>query len=227
MTYNDTNITDLASYCNSIKYSKGLSREKERELAEKIQQGDEEALNTLVEANLKYVVTVAKKFSWSGIPIYDLISEGNLGLITAAKKFNPEKGTKFITYARWWITQSIQSFVDNSGYDVEITHMDDYIFNDENGVDDTVNYDFEEEVHDIQGRTNAINELLSCLNKREFRILQSYFGLNGEKEKTLDEISKEIGLTQERVRQIKDIGIEKLQFKVMSNNSYAEFKELY
>lgn len=226
MTYDESNLTDLAKYCNSIKDTKGLSREKERELALRIKEGDESALNELVTANLKYVVTIAKRFAWSGIPVYDLIAEGNMGLITAAKKFDPDKGTKFITYARWWITQAIKSFVDDSGYNTEITRMEDYIF-DEDPNDEMINYEFEEEIHNIQSRNNAVNELLACLTKREYRVLQSYFGLNGEQEMTLDEISKEIGLTPERVRQIKDTGIEKLQFKAMTNKAYAEFKDLY
>ena len=81
MNYYDENFNDLAKYCGTLKNGKGLSREKERELALKIQQGDNKALNELVEANLKYVVTIAKKFAWTGLPLYDLISEGNLGLI--------------------------------------------------------------------------------------------------------------------------------------------------
>lgn len=226
MNYYDENFNDLTKYCGTLNKSKGLSREKECELAEKIQQGDNKALNELVEANLKYVVTIAKKFAWTGIPLYDLISEGNLGLIRAAKKFDPERGTKFITCARPWITQAIQLYVQNSNADKEFTNMEDYIFDDETN-DEMINADFEDEVHSIQSRSNAIDELLSCLTKREYRVLQSYFGLNNCKEKTLDEIGKELGLTQERVRQIKDESIEKLQFKAMSNNSYAEFKELY
>lgn len=226
MNYYEGNFNDLTKYCGSINKSKGLSREKERELAEKIQQGDNKALNELVEANLKYVVTIAKKFAWTGLPLYDLISEGNLGLIRAAKKFDPDRGTKFITCARPWITQAIQLYVQNSNVDKEFTNVDDYIFEDE-ANEEMINTDFEEEVHNIQSRSNAIDELLSCLTKREYRVLQSYFGLNNCKEMTLDEIGKEMGLTQERVRQIKDESIEKLQFKAMSNNSYAEFKELY
>lgn len=226
MNYYDENFNDLTKYCGTLNKSKGLSREKEHELAEKIQQGDNKALNELVEANLKYVVTIAKKFAWTGLPLYDLISEGNLGLIRAAKKFDPDRGTKFITCARPWITQAIQLYVQNSNVDKEFTNMEDYIFDDETN-DEMINTDFEDEVHNIQSRSNAIDELLSCLTKREYRVLQSYFGLNNCKEMTLDEIGKEMGLTQERVRQIKDESIEKLQFKAMSNNSYAEFKELY
>lgn len=226
MAYYDGNLEDLTKYCNTIKTGKGLSREKERELAYKIKEGDEKSLNELVEANLKYVITIAKRFAWSGVPLYDLIAEGNLGLIRAAKKFDPDRGTKFITCARPWITQSIQEYVKNQNIDKEFTNIDDYVF-DEEPNEDIINSEFENEVENLQSRENAINELLSCLNKREVRVLQSYFGLNGRQEKTLDEIGKDLGLTQERVRQIKETCIEKLQFKAMTNASYAEFKELY
>ena len=226
MNYYGENFNDLSKYCNTLNKSKGLSREKECELALKIQEGDNKALNELVEANLKYVVTIAKKFAWTGLPLYDLISEGNLGLIRAAKKFDPDRGTKFITCARPWITQAIQQYVQNNNINKEFTNVDDYVFDDEPNSE-MINTDFEDEVHNIQSRSNAIDELLSCLTKREYRVLQAYFGLNNTKEKTLDEIGEEMGLTQERVRQIKDESIEKLQFKAMSNNSYAEFKELY
>jgi RNA polymerase primary sigma factor len=226
MNFYDENFNDLSKYCNTLGKSKGLTREKERELALKIQEGDNKALNELVEANLKYVVTIAKKFAWTGLPLYDLISEGNIGLIRAAKKFDPDRGTKLITCARPWITQAIQQYVQNSNIDKEFTNVDDYVFDDEQNSE-MINTDFEDEVHNIQSRSNAIDELLSCLTKREYRVLQAYFGLNNTKEKTLDEIGEEMGLTQERVRQIKDESIEKLQFKAMSNNSYAEFKELY
>lgn len=226
MNFYDENFNDLSKYCNTLGKSKGLTREKERELALKIQEGDNKALNELVEANLKYVVTIAKKFAWTGLPLYDLISEGNIGLIRAAKKFDPDRGTKLITCARPWITQAIQQYVQNSNIDKEFTNVDDYVFDDEQNSE-MINTDFEDEVHNIQSRSNAIDELLSCLTKREYRVLQAYFGLNNTKEKTLDEIGEEMGLTQERVRQIKDESIEKLQFKAMSNNCYAEFKELY
>lgn len=226
MNFYDENFNGLSKYCNTLGKSKGLTREKERELALKIQEGDNKALNELVEANLKYVVTIAKKFAWTGLPLYDLISEGNIGLIRAAKKFDPDRGTKLITCARPWITQAIQQYVQNSNIDKEFTNVDDYVFDDEQNSE-MINTDFEDEVHNIQSRSNAIDELLSCLTKREYRVLQAYFGLNNTKEKTLDEIGEEMGLTQERVRQIKDESIEKLQFKAMSNNSYAEFKELY
>lgn len=102
-------------YFKDVKKSEGLSLEKEGELAIRIQNGDTKAIDELVEANLKFVVTIAKEFQGQGLPLPDLISEGNYGLIKAAYKFDHTKGFKFISYAVWWIRQSIlQSLNDNA-----------------------------------------------------------------------------------------------------------------
>jgi RNA polymerase primary sigma factor len=102
-------------YFKDVKKSEGLSTEKEKELAKRIQEGDTKAIDELVEANLKFVVTIAKEFQGQGLPLPDLISEGNYGLIKAAYKFDHTKGFKFISYAVWWIRQSIlQSLNDNA-----------------------------------------------------------------------------------------------------------------
>ena len=102
-------------YFKDVKKSEGLSIDKEIELSKRIQEGDTKAIDELVEANLKFVVTIAKEFQGQGLPLPDLISEGNYGLIKAAYKFDHTKGFKFISYAVWWIRQSIiQSLNDNS-----------------------------------------------------------------------------------------------------------------
>lgn len=84
-----------------------LSREDEAHLAQKIHAGDSDALQRLVESNLQFVVLVSRKYISSGLPLSDLVNEGTIGLIEAAKRFNPERGVKFITYAVWWIRQAI------------------------------------------------------------------------------------------------------------------------
>ena len=97
----------LGSYLAEIAHSKPLSSADEVSLARKIKQGDEDARNRLVEANLRFVVSVAKEYQNRGVPLADLVSAGNMGLITAAERFDEDKGFKFISYAVWWIRQAI------------------------------------------------------------------------------------------------------------------------
>jgi RNA polymerase primary sigma factor len=94
-------------YFHEIEASVGLSSEAEVQMAKQIKDGDEEALSSLVQANLRFVVSVAKQYQNLGLPLSDLINEGNLGLMIAAKRFDGTKGFKFISYAVWWIRQSI------------------------------------------------------------------------------------------------------------------------
>ena len=97
----------LDAFLKSISKIPLLSREEEIEYAKRAKEGDKEALKKLVESNLRFVVSVAKKYLGCGLPLHDLIAEGILGLIEAARRFDPDKGVKFISYAVWWIRQSI------------------------------------------------------------------------------------------------------------------------
>ena len=105
----------IEQYFKDIEDSSGLSQQVEKELSQRIRSGDDGALSTLIEANLRFVVSVAKQFQGKGLPLSDLIGAGNLGLIIAATRFDGERGFKFISYAVWWIRQSImQSLKDQS-----------------------------------------------------------------------------------------------------------------
>ena len=97
----------LDQYLRDISVFPLITREREVELAKRIRLNDQEALDTLVRSNLRFVVSVAKKYQNQGVSLSDLINEGNLGLIRAAHKFDETKGIKFISYAVWWIRQSI------------------------------------------------------------------------------------------------------------------------
>ena len=105
-SYQDEEST-LRLYFDDIATSKPLSREREVELAARIREGDLVARDEMVQANLRFVVDVAKKYQNRGLSLSDLISAGNLGLLTAAERFDGTKGYKFISYAVWWIRQSI------------------------------------------------------------------------------------------------------------------------
>jgi len=106
---------NIGKYFKDVRKSTILTPSEEISLAERIKEGDEKAVELLVNANLKFVISVAKEYQNQGLPLSDLISEGNYGLIKAAKRFDHEKGFRFISYAVWWIRQSIlQSLNDNA-----------------------------------------------------------------------------------------------------------------
>lgn len=105
----------LDKYLNEIGRIPMLSPQEETDLAQKIKEGDEDALEKFIRANLRFVVSVAKQYQNQGLSLSDLINEGNVGLMKAAKRFDPTRGFKFISYAVWWIRQSIlQAIVEYS-----------------------------------------------------------------------------------------------------------------
>ena len=109
--YMDDDKDVLSIYLKQINKIPMISHEEEYELALKAQQGDKNAREKLINSNLRFVVTVAKKYQGQGLPLEDLINEGNIGLLTAIDKFEPDKGYHFISYAVWWIRQSIMKAV--------------------------------------------------------------------------------------------------------------------
>ncbi len=113
-----SSLTDdsIKDFINKIDKFKPLTREEEYELGKRIQQGDQEALNRLILSNIKFVVSMANRYKNTGVSLSDLINQGNLGLVEAAKRFDPDKGVKFISYAVWWIRQAmIQLLAEQSG----------------------------------------------------------------------------------------------------------------
>ena len=257
----------LDQYLREISKYPLLKREDEVELAVEIHKSDAEALDKLVRSNLRFVVSVAKKYQNQGVSLSDLINEGNLGLIRAAHKFDETKGIKFISYAVWWIRQAIlQALAEQSrivrvplnragtlhrigkrssalqqelgreptieeiadGMDIprdevaktlaisrshlsldapltpgEDNKLLDYLPDEQSpGPDDQT---FE------RALSNSIEEVLSTLKEREAKILRLYFGLDSQEAMTLEEIGGLLGITRERVRQIKEKALARLR----------------
>lgn len=258
---------NLENYLKEINIWNLLSQEEEIILARKIKEGDEYAVNKLVTANLRFVVSVARQFVNQGLSLGDLINEGNIGLIKAACKFDESRGFKFISYAVWWIRQAImQSIADNSrvvrlptnkfgdiaklgkvhnaleqNFEREPTieeladvmeltikkvsdtmknsarylSIDAPIFNNEDGNSllDIIPCSMEKPDNYvlIESVKAEISRVLDSLSVREATIIRLYFGIETHKALTLEEIGEKIGLTKERVRQIKEKGIRKLR----------------
>ena len=116
--YDDANI--LSMYLKEINRIPLLTPEEELPLAKRAQKGDEFARKRMIEANLRFVVNVAKKYQNQGMPLIDLINEGNIGLMTALDKFDPDKGYHFISYAVWWIRQSVMKAINEKSRAVRL-----------------------------------------------------------------------------------------------------------
>lgn len=107
----DRQDASLGSYFKDVSRLSMISQDEEIELTKKVKEGDEKSMKRLVEANLRFVISVAKQYQNKGLPLVDLIQEGNLGMLQAAKLFDPNKGFRFISYAVWWIRQSIMKAI--------------------------------------------------------------------------------------------------------------------
>lgn len=230
---NDFNTTVQTYYTNLKKY-KPISREKEKELFKLIKNNNIEAKNELLESHLKFVFNVAKKYKGKGVPLEDLISEGNMGLTKAIEKFDDEKGVKFISYAVWWIRQSIQDCLKKRS-----TIMINEISEEENvktvvyDVNDVIEeeteyvYETTSEYDDVMKELNdskkiAILGLLKKLPPRGEKIIIRYYGLDGKDEMNLEEIGNELGITKERVRQIKEQCLKILRSEILMMDNYED-----
>ena len=257
----------LDKYLHEIGKVDLVSAEDEVELAKKIRKGDREALEALIKANLRFVVSVAKQYQNQGLSLPDLINEGNLGLIKAAQRYDETRGFKFISYGVWWIRQSILQALAEQARIVRlplnkigsITRInktfnrleqeyqreptsEEVAFMLETSPDvvesalkvSTHHISMDAPIHDEEGSNmyevllnedspspdkglmkvslcKEIERTLSTLGEREADVIRYYFGLNGQRQHTLEEIGEEFGLTRERVRQIKEKTIKKMR----------------
>ncbi len=259
--------SSLDQYLKEVSTHPLLAGDQESELGRRAQAGDEVAIQELVRANLRFVISVAKKYQNRGVSLSDLIQEGNVGLVTAARKFDPDQGVKFISYAVWWIRQAILSALANQGRSVRVplNRASDLakIFRERERLKQELRRDpSPQELSEATGLSPEIVESLQTLNAAEIRldapigdsddsqlmdrfiadeaimtedeveerllseridraldtlqprdakVLKLYFGLEGGREHTLEEIGDILGVTRERIRQLRDRALKRLR----------------
>jgi RNA polymerase primary sigma factor len=165
----------LDQYLREVSQHELLDAQQEIELGRRAQKGDEDAVQHLVRANLRFVISVAKKYQNRGVSLIDLIQEGNVGLVTAARKFDPEQGVKFISYAVWWIRQAILAALANQGRAVRVplNRASDLarIFRERERLKQELRRDPTlEEVAEAAALTPEVVTSLSTLNSAEIRL---------------------------------------------------------
>jgi len=261
----------VEKYLQEISKISMITPEEETTLAQKIHMGDQRALEKLVKSNLRFVVSVAKQYQHQGLSLSDLINEGNLGLIKAAQRFDETKGFKFISYAVWWIRQSILQALAEQGRLVRLPQNKIGTYNKANKAfiafeqenerepsteeladildmsetevtniftSNTRHTSLDAPVHEAEdvamgdllpgssdtdddvmkdSLRNEIRRILKSLSIREAEILAAYFGLEGDNGPSIEEIGEKYDLTKERIRQIKERAIKRLQKASYSN----------
>ena len=224
-------------YYDDLKKYKPLTKAKERRLLKKCKKGNLKAKNEILEANLRFVFDIAKRYTGRGVPISELISDGNMGLLRAIEKFDESKDVKFISYAVWWIRQAMLESIKrrNAINFVEIepntdndSSMDKKLIEDDED-DASFNNDFsnendEKSMEVSENQRNIITSLIGTLSDRERDIVENYYGINDKKELTLTDIGKKYNLSSERVRQIKLNAIRKLRSKILL---YDDLEDLF
>ena len=224
-------------YYDDLKKYKPLTKAKERRLLKRCKKGNLKAKNEILEANLRFVFDIAKHYTGRGVPISELISDGNMGLLRAIEKFDESKDVKFISYAVWWIRQAMLESIKKRNA-INFVEIEPNIDNDasmdkkliENDEDDVLfNNDFsnenDEKSREIsENQRNIITNIIGTLSDRERDIIENYYGLNSNKELTLSEIGKKYNLSSERVRQIKLVSLRKLRSKILL---YDDLEDLF
>ena len=265
-------IEDLLQlYFRDLEAYEPLSREEEAQLLRRAKEGDREAIEKLIKHNLRFVVRIAKQYDGLGVPLLDLIDEGNLGLMRAIERFDPSKGVRFLTYAIWWIRQAIlraiqrqsrnvpiprerrdlRKSVEQAYYDYlhdtgeepsveeiaralnipheEVEKARDLVFQeisldaevipgeDRLRLEDILTETTRPSPKEVWQREETVRKVREILEKelspREARILKMYFGIGYPEPRSLEEIGKEMGVSRERIRQIKDRALRKLYYR--------------
>lgn len=263
------NHQPVKSYMDTIGHIKALSVEEERELVVLAKKGDQRARNVLTLANLKLVASIAKRYEDRGLPMIDLLQEGSIGLMSAVKKFDPQLGHRFSTYAAWWIREAITRALSNKSRVVRLpVHLNELMtkvrrvrsslavkfgrqpttqeiaddlqeslekvekalnssqpclsLDQKVSTADDEGCTLGETIMDEDGATpvdeadthyvsSQIGTLLSNLNEKERKVVRMRFGLGTGEEKSLREISAEMGLTRDQVGKISCLAMRKLK----------------
>ena len=218
-TFQNDYTDNVKIYYKDLKKCEPIPLSYERELILKSKEGDVEARNKIIESNLRFVFNIAGK----GIPISDLISEGNLGLVKAIEKFDTTKDVKFITYAVYWIREYMSASIRKNYSRADLTLIDDLQDtakkNDTKLITKSKLYDIEDEDVD-DGKDKMIDELLCVLNDKEKNIMEFTYGLGGRKPLTFQEIGKKYHISSERVRQIKIEALDKVRMVAMAEGKF-------
>lgn len=220
----------LNKYLDEIGHTDLLTDEEERELSRKIKEGDGIAFSKLVKANLKFVVALARQYKGNGVSMEDLVSEGNIGLMKAASKFDGEKGVRFVNFAAGHVRRQIEKAIDQQAglYKVPKDAADDTTAHQQSkplSVDAPIGHRTnmsllsvlvnpdapmaDERVHS-EAVEEAIEFALQSLDERESRVVNAFFGIDQERE-TMAEIAEDLDVKRERVRQIRDKAVRKLR----------------
>ncbi|WP_420634093.1 sigma-70 family RNA polymerase sigma factor [Candidatus Palauibacter sp.] len=208
-------------YLSDIGRERLLDPQDETDLARRSQAGDEAARRRLVSANLRFVVSVARSYRGRGVSLADLVNEGNVGLVRAADRFDPERGVRFISYAHFWIRRAmiqaiaVQEERRRPGEPAPLRlSLDDVA----PGAACTLGELLPDERTPEPGADlvrerlrDAIEASLTDLPPRESEVVRRYFGLGFEDSQTLAEISIELGVSRERARQLKERGLSRLR----------------
>jgi RNA polymerase primary sigma factor len=217
------------------KVSSPLSKKQEHQLAIKIQSGDTNALNELVLHNLKFVVLLANKFIGMGVNIDDLIQEGNRGLIEAARRFTPDKDTKFITYAQFWIRKYLNESIVEYGRTVKLPHNQEYdiykqkVSGEWEGnlrnveIDKPLDTDDPQTIGDNLLKEDFVDPFekeeqnqkliffLEQLTPQEVQIIKLFYGIEETKSLSTREVSKIVNVDEAKVNRILKIARQKMR----------------